>query len=37
MCCVVNFERELKKKEDEKITQQIDELMNLVDKSYILI
>lgn len=34
MCCVVNFERELKKKEDEKITQQIDELMNLVDKSY---
>ena len=33
MSCVVNFERELKKREEEKLNQQIYELMELVEES----
>lgn len=31
---IVDFERELKKKEDERLSQQIDELMKLMDETY---
>ena len=34
MSCVVNFEREFKRKEDERLSQQIDDLMKIVDESY---